>query len=90
MFQARALKLTPRAIRSGLLPAILRRVVNPIEPFGFLLHQDCLPLPRLQGLRKSLRQTAEVFEQPDEIQINGFEHTQRDFTALANRGLNRR
>ena len=52
------------------LPAILRRVPNPVEPFSFLIVQDRLPLSCLGRIREGLGQLADLFEQLEEGHVN--------------------
>jgi hypothetical protein len=59
------------AIKS--LPAILRRVANPVEPFSFTFLQDHLPLSLHAGFRDASRKVANLHGhvddgQPDEPQ----------------------
>jgi hypothetical protein len=55
------------------LPAILRRVANPVEPFDFAFVQDSLPLSLFASHRDDLRKLAHLPDhssdgQPDEPQ----------------------
>jgi hypothetical protein len=42
------------------LPAVLRRVANPVEPFGFTFVQDSLPLSLFAGHGDDLRKLAHL------------------------------
>ena len=53
-----------------LSPAILRRVANPVESFGFPFVQDCLPLSLFAGVFHFLRQRADLFDQLNDGQVN--------------------
>jgi hypothetical protein len=55
-----------------LLPAILQRVANPVQPFGFTLVQDDLPLPLLDGVRDVFGDRADLLDHLDNGQINQF------------------
>jgi hypothetical protein len=58
----------PLGFRS--LPEILRRVANPVEPFGFMFVPDGLQLSPLEGIRDSLGKQPDLFAQLDDCQIN--------------------
>jgi hypothetical protein len=53
-----------------LSPAILRRVANPVEPFGFPFVQDRLPLSLPAGVGHCLRQRADLFDQLNDGPVN--------------------
>lgn len=57
-----------RAIKSS--PAILRRVANPVEPFGFPFVQNRLPLSLFAGVCHRLWQRADLFDQLNDGQVN--------------------
>jgi hypothetical protein len=61
-------------------PKILRRVANPVEPFGFMFVQDDLPPPLLDGIRNGLGKEPDLFDHPDNGQANEFQdvHKQAD------------
>lgn len=48
------------------LSEILVGVANPVEPFCFMLIQDGLPPPLLNGIRKGLRKQKGLFDQLDQ------------------------
>jgi hypothetical protein len=50
------------------LSEILVGVANPVEPFGFMLIQDGLPPPLMNGIRKGLRKQKGLFDQLDQGQ----------------------
>jgi hypothetical protein len=64
-----------------LSPAILRRVANPVEPFGFPFVQDRLPLSLPAGICNRLGQRADLFEQLNECLTNELQGVHDDFFA---------
>jgi hypothetical protein len=58
------------AIKSS--PAILQRVANPIQPFGFTFVQDSLMLSLLDGIRDSFGNQADLLDQLEKSQANEF------------------
>jgi hypothetical protein len=57
-------------IELGLLPAILLRIANPVEPLDFQLVQNDLLPPELDGLRNGLGKQAGLFNQLTQRQEN--------------------
>ena len=53
-----------------LLPTILRRVADPVEPFDFKFLQNVLPPPLLDGIGDSLRKQPGLFSQLEGGQVN--------------------
>lgn len=53
-----------------LFPAILRRVANPVQPFGFSFVQDRPPLSLLDGIRDGFGKQADLLDQSDEGWVN--------------------
>ena len=68
-----------------LSPAILRRVANPVEPFGFPFVQDRLLLSLLAGVGHRLRQRADLLDELNDGQANVFQGVHDDFFAPADR-----
>jgi hypothetical protein len=54
------------------LAAILQRVANPVQPFGFIFIQDTLPLPLPDGFRDGFWNQANLLDPLDEGQVNKF------------------
>ena len=54
----------------NLLPTILRRVADPVEPFGFKFVQNDLLPPLLDGIRDSLGKQPGLFDHADDGQAN--------------------
>jgi hypothetical protein len=65
--------LSGRANVSNSFPAILRRVENPVEPFGLMFVQDCLTLPLLDGLPDAPGNQADLFDQFNDGQPEQFQ-----------------
>ncbi len=72
------------------LPAILRRVSNPVKSFGLLIVQNRLPLPFLGDIRDGLGQPANLLQQSGKGHVNVAPADLRCFPGAIARGLNRR
>ena len=72
-----------RTIKSS--PAILRRVANPVEPFGFPFVQDRLPLALFAGVGHRLGQRTDIFDQLNYGPINELQGIHDNFFGPAGR-----
>ena len=66
---------------SSLLPAILLRIADPVEPFNFQFVQHDLPPSLLGRLRESFGKQAGLFQQLDEGQANVLQCLHGNFSA---------
>ena len=73
-----------------LLPAILRRVADAIEPFDFQFVQDRLLLPVPDGIGDRFGELANLSDQLDNGPINELEQVHDAFLAAAGRRSSRR
>lgn len=59
------------------LPSILRRIADPVEPFGFTFVKNELQPPLLDGIGERLGKQPDLFDQLDEGQANKLQWVHR-------------